>query len=192
MFKWPKASKGGNVAHGQAPDFRDIGDLKGQVAVITGSTSGIGLALARAVAARGGDLVLNGLGDPAEIERTRAALEAGSKGRVRYHPANMMRGEEIADMIAFARHEFGGGRQEGPVELLFLFQAVQELRPLCRFGLIGSREIRQIDHTLSRRDFKAAGAADDGPTCRCAAGQMRACYTGPMATRMIGRAWLAP
>ncbi|PZU57476.1 MAG: 3-hydroxybutyrate dehydrogenase [Brevundimonas sp.] len=107
MFKWPKASKGGNVAHGQAPDFRDIGDLRGQVAVVTGSTSGIGLALARAVAARGGDVVLNGLGDPAEIERTRAALEAGSKGRVRYHPANMMRGEEIADMVAFARHELG-------------------------------------------------------------------------------------
>ncbi|MAL57106.1 MAG: 3-hydroxybutyrate dehydrogenase, partial [Brevundimonas sp.] len=46
----------------QSPDFRDIGDLKGQAAVISGSTSGIGLALARAVATRGGDVVLNGLG----------------------------------------------------------------------------------------------------------------------------------
>ncbi|MEC8457592.1 MAG: 3-hydroxybutyrate dehydrogenase, partial [Pseudomonadota bacterium] len=69
----------------QSPDFRDIGDLKGQAAVISGSTSGIGLALARAVATRGGDVVLNGLGDPAEIERTRAALEASSGARVRYH-----------------------------------------------------------------------------------------------------------
>ncbi|MBB3871001.1 3-hydroxybutyrate dehydrogenase [Brevundimonas mediterranea] len=111
MFNWSKSSKGPGAApaaaHGDAPVFRDIGDLKGQVAVISGSTSGIGLALARAVAARGGDVVLNGLGDPAEIERTRAGLEAGSSGRVRYHAANMMRGDEIADMVAFAKHEFG-------------------------------------------------------------------------------------
>ncbi|WP_295165437.1 3-hydroxybutyrate dehydrogenase [uncultured Brevundimonas sp.] len=86
---------------------RGIGDLKGQVAVITGSTSGIGLALARAVAAGGGDVVLNGLGDPAEIERTRADLEASSGVRVLYHPADMTRGDEIADMIAFAERELG-------------------------------------------------------------------------------------
>ena len=86
---------------------RGIGDLKGQVAVITGSTSGIGLALARAVAAGGGNVVLNGLGDPAEIERTRADLEASSGVRVLYHPADMTRGEEIADMIAFAERELG-------------------------------------------------------------------------------------
>ena len=47
MFQWPKSSKGGNAAHGEAPAFHDIGDLKGQVAVVSGSTSGIGLALAR-------------------------------------------------------------------------------------------------------------------------------------------------
>ncbi|MDQ1192714.1 3-hydroxybutyrate dehydrogenase [Brevundimonas vesicularis] len=86
---------------------RGIGDLKGQVAVITGSTSGIGLALARAVAAGGGDVVLNGLGDPSEIERTRADLEASSGVRVLYHPADMTRGEEIAEMIAFAERELG-------------------------------------------------------------------------------------
>jgi 3-hydroxybutyrate dehydrogenase len=91
----------------QSSDFRDIGDLKGQAAVISGSTSGIGLALARAVATRGGDVVLNGLGDPAEIERTRAALEASSGAQVRYHPADMTRGEEVADMVAFAEREFG-------------------------------------------------------------------------------------
>ncbi|MET3835047.1 3-hydroxybutyrate dehydrogenase [Brevundimonas sp. UYEF29] len=86
---------------------RGIGDLKGQVAVITGSTSGIGLALARAVAAGGGDVVLNGLGDPTEIERTRADLEASSGARVLYHPADMTRGDEIADMIGFAERELG-------------------------------------------------------------------------------------
>jgi 3-hydroxybutyrate dehydrogenase len=91
----------------QRPVYRDPNDLKGQVAVISGSTSGIGLALARAVAARGGDVVLNGLGDPAEIERTRAELEASCGVRVRYHAANMLRGDEVADMVAFGKHQLG-------------------------------------------------------------------------------------
>jgi 3-hydroxybutyrate dehydrogenase len=90
-----------------APKVRAIGDLTGQVAVITGSTSGIGLALARAVAAGGGDVVLNGLGDPAQIERTRAEMEASSGVRVRYHPADMTDGDQIADMIAFAQDDLG-------------------------------------------------------------------------------------
>ena len=102
MSQEPKDSTGAD-----SRAARGIGDLKGQVAVITGSTSGIGLALARAVAAGGGEVVLNGLGDPAEIERTRADLEASSGVRVLYHSADMTRGEEIADMIAFAERELG-------------------------------------------------------------------------------------
>lgn len=102
MSQEPKDSTGAD-----SRAARGIGDLKGQVAVITGSTSGIGLALARAVAAGGGDVVLNGLGDPAEIERTRADLEASSGVRILYHPADMTRSEEIADMIAFAQRELG-------------------------------------------------------------------------------------
>jgi 3-hydroxybutyrate dehydrogenase len=104
MFQWPK--RGETPADSSEP-FRDIGDLKGQVAVISGSTSGIGLALARAVASRGGDVVLNGLGDPAEIERTRAEMEASCGVRVRYHAADMLRGDEVADMVAYARHQLG-------------------------------------------------------------------------------------
>ena len=84
-----------------------MNDLKGRVAVVTGSTSGIGLALARAAAAHGADVVLNGLGDPAEIERTRAELEASCGVRVRYHAADMTRGDEVADMVAYAKHQLG-------------------------------------------------------------------------------------
>ncbi len=102
MSQEPKDSTGAD-----SRAARGIGDLNGQVAVITGSTSGIGLALARAVAAGGGEVVLNGLGDPAEIERTRADLEASSGVRILYHPADMTRSEEIADMIAFAERELG-------------------------------------------------------------------------------------
>ncbi len=103
MFQRNKADAMDN----QRPVFKDPNDLTGQVAVISGSTSGIGLALARAVATRGGDVVLNGLGDPSEIERTRAELEASCGVRVRYHAANMLRGEEVADMVAYGKHELG-------------------------------------------------------------------------------------
>jgi 3-hydroxybutyrate dehydrogenase len=89
------------------PACKDPHDLSGQVAVISGSTSGIGLALARAVAERGGDVVLNGLGDAAEIERTRAEMEAACGVRVRYHVANMLNGQEVGEMVAYAKAELG-------------------------------------------------------------------------------------
>ena len=105
MFQWSKKSI--EDAKAELPVRRGMDDLTGQVAMISGSTSGIGLALARAVASRGGDVVLNGLGDPAEIERTRAEMEASCGVRVRYHAADMMRGDEVADMVAFAKHQLG-------------------------------------------------------------------------------------
>jgi len=103
MLHDTKADQGSSPAEG----FRDIGDLRGQTAVISGSTSGIGLAIARAVAQRGGEVVLNGLGDAAEIESTRAELEAETGSRVRYHPANMLHGDQVADMVAYAHSELG-------------------------------------------------------------------------------------
>jgi 3-hydroxybutyrate dehydrogenase len=104
MFQWPGKKDGSET---ERPVYRGPNDLKGQVAVISGSTSGIGLALARAVASRGGDVVLNGLGDPSEIERTRAEMEASCGVRVRYHAADMLKGDEVADMVAYARHQLG-------------------------------------------------------------------------------------
>src|SRR5579875_1977027 len=82
-------------------------DLSGQAAIVTGSTSGIGLALADALAEAGANVMLNGLGDPAEIERTRAELEGRRGVQVRYHGANMLKPEEIADLVASAKREFG-------------------------------------------------------------------------------------
>jgi 3-hydroxybutyrate dehydrogenase len=84
-----------------------MNDLKGQVAVVSGSTSGIGLALARAVAQCGGDVVLNGLGDPAVIEQTRVDLAAETGVRVLYHPADMTQPDQIAEMVATAHRELG-------------------------------------------------------------------------------------
>lgn len=81
--------------------------LRGQAAVITGSTSGIGKAFAEALAERGVNVVLNGLGDPAAVEATRAELQARTGAQVRYHPADMTKPDQIADLVAFAHREFG-------------------------------------------------------------------------------------
>ncbi|WP_122467171.1 MULTISPECIES: 3-hydroxybutyrate dehydrogenase [Brevundimonas] len=107
MFPWQKNDPKQPATDDTRPVRRDPQDLSGQVAVISGSTSGIGLALAKATAARGADVVMNGLGDPAEIERVRAGLEASCGVRVRYHGADMRNGDEVADLVAFAKHQLG-------------------------------------------------------------------------------------
>lgn len=78
-----------------------------KAALITGSTSGIGLAIAEAFAANGYGVVLNGLGDATDIEATRARLASTYKVEALYHPANMMQVDEIADMMALAQCHFG-------------------------------------------------------------------------------------
>ncbi|MGZ6018618.1 MAG: 3-hydroxybutyrate dehydrogenase [Phenylobacterium sp.] len=81
--------------------------LEGQVAVITGSTSGIGQALATALAEQGVNVILNGFGDPAKIEADRAAMQQKTNAAVRYHGADMTKPAEIRDLIAYAVKEFG-------------------------------------------------------------------------------------
>ena len=105
MLQWLRKPDGSDALAQPSPN--DPYDLKGQAAVVTGSTSGIGQALARALAMRGCNVVLNGLGDPAEIERERSELEASCGVRVLYHGADMSRGEEVTDLVAFAKGEFG-------------------------------------------------------------------------------------
>ena len=82
-------------------------DLSGQVAIVTGSTSGIGAAMAEALAENGAHIVLNGLGDADEIEALRAKIAADHGVEVRYHGANMLKADEIADMVASTAKEFG-------------------------------------------------------------------------------------
>ena len=77
--------------------------LKGKTALITGSTSGIGLGIAKALARQGANIVMNGFGD---VEGPKAEIAAlGAK--VAYHGADMSKPAEIADMMAFAAKEFG-------------------------------------------------------------------------------------
>src|ERR1700692_5030058 len=70
--------------------------LKGKVAVVTGSTSGIGLAYARAFAGAGANIVLNGMGVPADIEKERSGIETDFKVKAVHSPADMTQPAEIA------------------------------------------------------------------------------------------------
>ncbi len=81
--------------------------LKGNSVVVTGSTSGIGLAIARALAKDGANVMLNGFGDKAAIEQARAGLEKEFGVKARYSGADMSKPGEIAAMIAGTEKEFG-------------------------------------------------------------------------------------
>jgi 3-hydroxybutyrate dehydrogenase len=75
--------------------------------VVTGSTSGIGLGVARAFAAEGANVVINGFGPADAIEAARRELEAAGAATALYHPADMTRPAEIEDLIATTAKQFG-------------------------------------------------------------------------------------
>ncbi|MFJ1301163.1 3-hydroxybutyrate dehydrogenase [Pseudomonadota bacterium AL_CKDN230030165-1A_HGKHYDSX7] len=81
--------------------------LKGKVAVVTGSTSGIGLGIATAFAQQGADVVLNGFGDAGEIEALRARLAEEHGVKVLYDGADLSKGEAVRQMVANTVQTFG-------------------------------------------------------------------------------------
>jgi 3-hydroxybutyrate dehydrogenase len=81
--------------------------LNGKTALVTGSTSGIGLAIARALAKDGANLMLNGFGDKAAIEKQRAGIEQEFGVKALYLPADMSKPAEIAEMIRLTEISFG-------------------------------------------------------------------------------------
>src|SRR6201992_1422276 len=82
-------------------------DLKGRTAAVTGSPSGIGLAIARAMAKAGANIVINGMGNPSDIEKERSAIEADFKVKCVYSPADMTKPAEIAEFVALGEKTFG-------------------------------------------------------------------------------------
>ncbi len=81
--------------------------LHGKVALVTGSTSGIGLGIAKCLAAAGADIMLNGFGDAAQIEAARAEVETGHGVKVGYNGADISKPEQIAAMVAATRESMG-------------------------------------------------------------------------------------
>lgn len=101
--------------------------LKGKCALVTGSTQGLGYAMAERLAAQGCHIVLNGFGDPAEIEQKRAHLEESHGVRVLHHGADLGVPGEIADLVGTAEHAFGA------VDVVINNAVVRHFAPLESF-----------------------------------------------------------
>jgi 3-hydroxybutyrate dehydrogenase len=97
--------------------------LSGKVALVTGSTSGIGLAIARALAAEGASLVINGFGDEEAVEATRAELEQASGAPARYSGADLTSAEAIEEMM----------RELGHIDILVNNAGMQHVAPVEDF-----------------------------------------------------------
>jgi 3-hydroxybutyrate dehydrogenase len=123
--------------------------LKGRSAVVTGSTSGIGHAIARALAAAGANVVVNGLGDDKDIERAVQAVAAYGT-RVLYDGANMLRHNQIADMIARAERELGA------VDVLVNNAGIQHVAPVEEFPIEQWDAIIAINLTSAFHTTRAA------------------------------------
>jgi len=101
--------------------------LQGKTALVTGSTSGIGLGIATAFAARGANVVLNGFGDAAAIETTRAKLASDYGVAVRYDAADLSKAEAIEEMLGRLNAEFGG------IDILVNNAGIQFVAPVDEF-----------------------------------------------------------
>ena len=124
--------------------------LAGQAAIVTGSTSGIGMALAEALAGAGSHVVLNGFGDPAKIEVERAAMAERNGVKVLYHGADMTKGEEIAAMVAYAKTELGR------LDILVNNAGVQHVAPVDEFPVEKWDQIIAINLTSAFHAIRAA------------------------------------
>jgi 3-hydroxybutyrate dehydrogenase len=101
--------------------------FNGLTALVTGSTSGIGLGIATAFAARGANVVLNGFGDAEAIERLRAGLETEHRVHVRYDPADLSRPEATQSMMGNAIERFGA------IDILVNNAGIQFVSPVDEF-----------------------------------------------------------
>ena len=101
--------------------------LQGKTAIVTGSTSGIGLGIAEALARAGANVVLNGFGDAVQIERTRAELAQRSNAMVVYSPADMSKPKAIAQMVRQTAETFGG------IDIMVNNAGIQHVAPIEDF-----------------------------------------------------------
>jgi 3-hydroxybutyrate dehydrogenase len=101
--------------------------IAGKTAIVTGSTSGIGLGIATALAAQKANVVLNGFGDPGAIEKLRKDLAARHGVKVVYSGADMSKADQIADLVASAERELGSA------DILVSNAGVQHVAPIENF-----------------------------------------------------------
>jgi 3-hydroxybutyrate dehydrogenase len=123
--------------------------LKGRNAVVTGSTSGIGHAIARALAEAGANVVVNGLGEEKDIEKAVRAVAAHGT-RVLFDGANMLRHNQIAEMIAKAEKELGS------VDILVNNAGIQHVAPVEEFPIEQWDAVIAINFTSAFHTTRAA------------------------------------
>jgi 3-hydroxybutyrate dehydrogenase len=124
--------------------------LVGRVAIVTGSTSGIGLAVLEALAMDGADVVMNGFGDGSAIEARCAALAERHDVRVRYDGADMSKPEDIEAMIDAARRAFGS------VDILVNNAGIQHVEPIESFPVEKWNAIVAIDLSAAFHAIRAS------------------------------------
>lgn len=101
--------------------------LGGLTAIVTGSTSGIGLGIAESLASQGANVALNGFGEPADVERTRNRIADRHGVRCVYAPADLSRPDEVMTMAAHARDALG------PIDILINNAGIQHVAPVEEF-----------------------------------------------------------
>jgi 3-hydroxybutyrate dehydrogenase len=124
--------------------------LKGKSALVTGSTSGIGLGIARALAAEGANVMINGFGEADAIEKERAGLEHEFSVRALYSGADMTRPAEIAAMVAEAERAFGA------VDILVNNAGIQFVSPIDEFPIEKWDQIIAINLSSAFHTIRAA------------------------------------
>jgi NAD(P)-dependent dehydrogenase (short-subunit alcohol dehydrogenase family) len=143
---------------------KEIRMLKGKSALVTGSTSGIGEAIARALAKAGANVMLNGFGDGAAIERQRAGMAKDYGVKVAYSGADMTKPAEIAAMVKAAEQEFGA------LDILVNNAGIQHVAkiedfPIDRCGAAGDEEAQVGAHHQHRLDARTGGQRREGRLC---------------------------
>ena len=124
--------------------------LSSRNALVTGSTSGIGLAIARAFAKEGASVMLNGFGEPAAIEAERAGIESEFGVRCLYSPADMGKPQEVAAMVRDAEAKLGS------VDVLVNNAGIQRVSPIEDFPTEAWDSIIAINLSSAFHTIRAA------------------------------------
>ena len=124
--------------------------LQGKSAIVTGSTSGIGLAIAKDFAKAGANIMINGFGDADAIERERAGIEAEYGVRALYSGADMSRGSAIEAMVVEAEAAFGA------VDILVNNAGIQFVSPIEEFPVEKWDQIIAINMSAAFHAIRAA------------------------------------
>jgi len=121
-----------------------------KTAIITGSTSGIGLGIAEAYAKAGMNVMLNGFGDAAEIEANRQLLDAIGDGTIAYNGADMTKPDEIEGMVRSAEEQFGA------VDIVVNNAGIQHVAPVDEFPIAKWNAIIAINLSSAFHTIRAA------------------------------------